>query len=149
MLLFISTNLYILADCCAFFNRVGWAVIFSIGRRLPRFWSKDFFFISLFLCLFPWGSGPGAKISSLSCFFCAFSLGVANDITMYLATGYILQCIRLYDRLTKLLAGMSEWQTMQTQNLLWVTTCGFKSHCRQYQKAFGLMIIQRLLLLFI
>ena len=26
---------------------------------------------------------------------------------------------------------MSEWQTRQTQNLLWVTTCGFKSRCRQ------------------
>lgn len=25
---------------------------------------------------------------------------------------------------------MSEWQTRQTQNLLWATTCGFKSRCR-------------------
>ena len=30
-------------------------------------------------------------------------------------------------------AGVSEWQTMQTQNLLWVTTCGFKSH-RRHEK---------------
>ena len=28
-------------------------------------------------------------------------------------------------------AGVSEWQTRQTQNLLWATTYGFKSHCRQ------------------
>ncbi len=28
-------------------------------------------------------------------------------------------------------AGVSEWQTRQTQNLLWATTCGFKSRCRQ------------------
>lgn len=27
-------------------------------------------------------------------------------------------------------AGMSEWQTRQTQNLLAATSCGFKSHCR-------------------
>ena len=27
-------------------------------------------------------------------------------------------------------AGVSEWQTRQTQNLLWATTCGFKSRCR-------------------
>ena len=27
-------------------------------------------------------------------------------------------------------AGVSEWQTRQTQNLLWATTYGFKSHCR-------------------
>ena len=26
---------------------------------------------------------------------------------------------------------MSEWQTMQTQNLLLARACGFKSHCRQ------------------
>ena len=29
-------------------------------------------------------------------------------------------------------AGVSEWQTRQTQNLLWATTYGFKSHCRQF-----------------
>ncbi len=29
---------------------------------------------------------------------------------------------------------MSEWQTRQTQNLLWATTCGFKSRCRQYEE---------------
>ena len=28
-------------------------------------------------------------------------------------------------------SGVSEWQTRQTQNLLWATTCGFKSRCRQ------------------
>ena len=25
-------------------------------------------------------------------------------------------------------AGVAEWQTHQTQNLTWATTCGFKSH---------------------
>ena len=29
-------------------------------------------------------------------------------------------------------AGVSEWQTRQTQNLLWATTYGFKSHRRQF-----------------
>ncbi len=32
-------------------------------------------------------------------------------------------------------AGVSEWQTRQTQNLLWATTCGFKSRCRQYKNS--------------
>lgn len=32
-------------------------------------------------------------------------------------------------------AGVSEWQTRQTQNLLWATTCGFKSRCRQCKKS--------------
>ena len=43
-----------------------------------------------------------------------------------------------YDKISKLLeftatqAGVSEWQTMQTQNLLRVTACGFKSRRRHY-----------------
>lgn len=32
-------------------------------------------------------------------------------------------------------AGVSEWQTMQTQNLLRVTACGFKSRRRQDKKS--------------
>ena len=32
-------------------------------------------------------------------------------------------------------AGVSEWQTRQTQNLLWATTCGFKSRRRQCIKS--------------
>ena len=31
-------------------------------------------------------------------------------------------------------AGVSEWQTRQTQNLLWATTCGFKSRCRHLSR---------------
>ncbi len=33
--------------------------------------------------------------------------------------------------LDKVSAGVSEWQTMQTQNLLGVSPCGFKSRRRQ------------------
>ena len=29
-------------------------------------------------------------------------------------------------------AGVSEWQTRKTQNLLRATACGFKSRCRQF-----------------
>ncbi len=35
-----------------------------------------------------------------------------------------------HDKMYELNAGLSEWQTRQTQNLLWVTTCGFKSRGR-------------------
>ncbi len=41
-------------------------------------------------------------------------------------------------------AGVSEWQTRQTQNLLWATTYGFKSHRRHYrnrQKANKIMVL--------
>ena len=43
------------------------------------------------------------------------------------AIGDSLSLIHIYTRFN---AGMSEGQTRQTQNLLWATTCGFKSHCR-------------------
>ena len=39
----------------------------------------------------------------------------------------------LYYSAVEALAGVSEWQTRQTQNLLWATTYGFKSHCRHYE----------------
>ena len=35
------------------------------------------------------------------------------------------------------IAGVSEWQTRQTQNLLWATTYGFKSHRRQLNSLIG------------
>ena len=37
-------------------------------------------------------------------------------------------------------AGVSEWQTMQTQNLLGVRPCGFKSRHRHYHMALGLVV---------
>ena len=37
--------------------------------------------------------------------------------------------------LGKAFAGVSEWQTMQTQNLLGVRPCGFKSRRRHYKKS--------------
>ncbi len=42
-------------------------------------------------------------------------------------------------------AGVSEWQTRQTQNLLWATTYGFKSHRRQLflvAEAFGFIVLR-------
>ena len=47
-----------------------------------------------------------------------------------------MQFIHSYDKISDVEethAGVSEWQTRQTQNLLWATTCGFKSRCRQYK----------------
>ena len=47
-----------------------------------------------------------------------------------------MQFIHSYDKINNVEethAGVSEWQTRQTQNLLWATTCGFKSRCRQYK----------------
>ena len=53
-------------------------------------------------------------------------------------------------------AGVSEWQTRQTQNLLWATTCGFKSRCRQFlqvlnsfgNKGFGIFYVLIVLITF-
>ena len=49
-------------------------------------------------------------------------------------TNFLLHSPFLYDKITfvRVNAGMSEWQTMQTQNLLGASPCGFKSHCRHY-----------------
>ena len=42
-----------------------------------------------------------------------------------------LYCYRVRESRPDRQAGVSEWQTMQTQNLLRVTACGFKSRSRQ------------------
>ena len=39
-------------------------------------------------------------------------------------------------------AGVSEWQTRQTQNLLWATTYGFKSHRRHISQG-GIICVSR------
>lgn len=38
-------------------------------------------------------------------------------------------------------AGVSEWQTKQTQNLRQETACGFKSHHRHHEKVPGCLLI--------
>ena len=38
-------------------------------------------------------------------------------------------------------AGVSEWQTRQTQNLLWATTCGFKSHHQHYLSVYFFIVL--------
>ena len=46
------------------------------------------------------------------------------------ACNLIFSMIKLMTLANAKQAGVSEWQTRQTQNLLWATTCGFKSHRR-------------------
>lgn len=48
---------------------------------------------------------------------------------------FYIRMVNLHLRLRdQVRAGVAEWQTRQTQNLLMVTLCGFKSRRRQLEK---------------